>query len=143
MIHPNKEIMEKVIALAKEKKAVASIIVKNGEIIAQGVTTVFVEKQPFRHAEINVIESACKKLGSFDLSGCWLYTTYEPCPMCASACIWAKFEGVVYGANIEDRNDNYTQRILIRCRDVFKNGTPKIELYEDFMRDECLPLLLL
>jgi tRNA(Arg) A34 adenosine deaminase TadA len=63
--------------------------------------------------------------------------------MCASACIWAKFEGVVYGANIEDRNDNYTQRILIRCRDVFKNGTPKIELYEDFMRDECLPLLLL
>jgi tRNA(Arg) A34 adenosine deaminase TadA len=50
MIHPNKEIMEKAIALAKEKKAVASIIVKDGEIIAQGLTTVFIEKQPFRHA---------------------------------------------------------------------------------------------
>ncbi len=143
MIHPNKEIMEEAIALAKEKKAVASIIVKDGEIIARGTTTVFIEKQPFRHAEINAIESACRKLGSFDLSGCWLYTTYEPCPMCASACIWARLEGVVYGANIEDRNDNYTQRILIRCRDVFKNGTPKLELYEDFMRDKCLPLLLL
>lgn len=143
MRHPNKAIMHKAINSAKKKKAVACIIVKGDKIIAQATTTVYQEQQPFRHAEINAIEKACKKFKSFDLSGCWLYTTYEPCPMCASACVWARLEGVVYGASIKDRNDNYTQSILIPCKSVFKHGTPKLKLHEEFMRDECKPLLLL
>lgn len=143
MRHPNKTIMQKAIKLAKKKKAVACIIVKDNKIIAQATTTVYHEQQPFRHAEINAIEKACKKFESFYLTGCWLYTTYEPCPMCASACVWAKLEGAVYGASMKDRNKIYTQRILIPCRTVFKHGTPRLKLYEEFMRDECKPLLLL
>ena len=143
MRHPNKTIMQKAINLAKRKKAVACIIVKGDKIIAQATTTVYQEQQPFRHAEINAIEKACKKFKSFDLSGFWLYTTYEPCPMCASACVWARLGGVVYGASMKDRNENYTQRILIPCKTVFKHGTPKLKLHEEFMRDECKPLLLL
>lgn len=107
MKHPNKKIMEKAIELAKKKKAVAVIIVKGDKIISQGTTTVYDEKQPFRHAEINAIEKACKKFKSFD------------------------------------RNEVYTQRILIPCEKVLKYGTPKLKLYKEFMRKECKPLLLL
>lgn len=135
--------MQKAINLAKKKKAVACIIVKGDKIIAEATTTVYQEQQPFRHAEINAIERACEKFKSFDLGGCWLYTTYEPCPMCASACVWARLEGVVYGASIKDRNEIYTQRILIPCKKVFKHGTPTLKLHEEFMRNECKPLLLL
>ena len=135
--------MQKAIHLARRKKAVACIIVKGDKIIAQATTTVYQKQQPFRHAEINAIEKACKQFKSFDLSGCWLYTTYEPCPMCASACVWARLGGVVYGASMKDRNETYTQRILIPCKTVFKHGTPKLKLHEEFMRDECKPLLFL
>lgn len=142
MKHPNKEIMQKAINLAKKKRSVACIIVKDNKIIAQTITTVFTEHQPFRHAEINAIEKACKKLKSFDLSNCWLYTTYEPCPMCASACVWANLKGIVYGASMKDQNNVYTQRILIPCKQVLKYGTPKLKLYQ-IMEKECKPLLLL
>lgn len=143
MKHPNKKIMQKAIDLAKNKKAVAAIIVKGNKIISQGSTTVYQTKQPFRHAEVNAIEKASKKLKSYNLSRCWLYSTYEPCPMCASACVWARLEGVVYGANMQDRNDVYTQRILIPCEKILKKGTPRLKLHKDFMRKECKPLLLL
>ncbi len=142
MKHPNKQIMQKLIELAKNKKTVASVIIKEDKIISQAITTIYQEKQPFRHAEINAIEKACKELKSFDLSGCWLYTTYEPCPMCASACVWARLEGIVYGASMKDRNKVYTQRILIPCAEVLKHGTPKLKLHKEFMRDERKQLLI-
>jgi tRNA(Arg) A34 adenosine deaminase TadA len=135
--------MQKIINLAKRKRSVACIIVKDNKIIAQAITTIFTEYQPFRHAEINTIEKACKKLKTFDLKNCWLYTTYEPCPMCASAIVWANIKGVVYGASMKDRNKVYTQKILIPCKTVLKHGTPKVKLYEKFMEKECKKLLLL
>ncbi len=141
MKHPNKKIMQKAIDIARKKRVVVSIIVKGDKIIAQAVNTVYQKKQPFRHGEINAIEKACKKLKSFDLSNCWLYTTYEPCPMCASACVWARLKGVIYGANMKDRNKNYTQRILIPCKKVLKQGTPKLRLHENFMRKECKDIM--
>ena len=116
MKHPNKEIMQKAIDIAKKKRVVVSIIVKGDKIISIGVCNVNQTNQPFRHGEINAIEKACKKFKSHKLTNCWLYTTYEPCPMCASACVWARLKGVVYGANMKDRNKNYTQRILIPCK---------------------------
>lgn len=141
MKHPNKKIMQKAIEIAKKKKAVACIIVKGNKIISTGITTVYQENQPFRHAEINAIEKACKKLKSMSLDDCWLYTTYEPCPMCGAAAVWANLKGIVYGASMKDRNDNYTQRILIPCEEVLKRGDPKLKLHKNFMRKECKPLL--
>jgi len=61
--------------------------------------------------------------------------------MCASAIVWARLEGVVYGAAIEDSNETYVQRIRIKCRDVFEHGTPKVKLKEEFMREECKRLM--
>ena len=143
MEHPNKVIMQKAIDLTKKKKSIACVIVKDGKIVAQGTNTVKKEKNPFRHAEINAIEIACKKIGSFDLSDCWLYSTYEPCPMCASACVWARLKGVVFGANMDDRNSQYTQRVLLHSKIIFDKGEPKLKLHENFMRDECKEWLFL
>ncbi|RLE45164.1 nucleoside deaminase [Candidatus Woesearchaeota archaeon] len=137
MKHPDKEVMLKAIALAKKKRSVACFIVKGDKVIARAVTTVHYVNLPTRHAEINAIEKACKKLGSLYLKGCWLYSTFEPCPMCAAACVWAKLKGVVFGANMSDRTKNFDQRVLISCESVLKQGSPKLRLYKNFLRKEC------
>ncbi|MBW3022191.1 nucleoside deaminase [Candidatus Woesearchaeota archaeon] len=141
MKHPNKKFMLEAIELAKKHKAVGCVIVKDNKILARGWTTVYEEQQPFRHGEINAIEKACKKLKSFYLTDCWVYTTYEPCPMCASAIVWAKAKAIVYGAAMDDENELYTQRIKVKCKDILKKGTPKVMLKGPFMRKECKKLM--
>jgi len=148
MIHPNEEIMRTAINLAKEKyqeggHAVAAIIVKGDEIIAKSYTTVIRDQDPTCHAEVNAIREAAKKLNSRVLDDCYLYTTYEPCPMCASAAVLAKMKGIVYGASRDDQNEKHPWRVYIPAAEIIKNGTPKLELYSEFMRDECKKLLIL
>lgn len=82
-----------------------SVIVKDGEVIAVAHNTVIGDNDPTAHGEVNVIRKACKKLNTFDLSGCELYTTSEPCPMCMSAIIWANISKVYYGCTVEDARD--------------------------------------
>ena len=69
-----------------------SVVVKNGEIIAEGCNRVTSENDPTSHAEIVAIREACRKLGSFQLEGCTIYTSCEPCPMCLGAIYWARPE---------------------------------------------------
>lgn len=78
-----------------------AVIVKAGEIIAQGNNQVTSENDPTMHAEIVAIRRACKKLDTFDLTGCTLYTSCEPCPMCLGAIYWAHLDKVYY-ANTKD-----------------------------------------
>lgn len=78
------------------------IIVKDGEIIAEGSNHVVAENDPTWHGEMAAIRAAARKLGTFDLSGCTLYTTGEPCPMCAGAIFWARLDRVVYSSTIAD-----------------------------------------
>ena len=77
-------------------------VVKDGEIIGRGSNKVVSESDPTAHAEINAIRDACKNIGSHDLSGCELYTSCYPCPMCLSAIIWANIKKVYYGNTKED-----------------------------------------
>ena len=77
-------------------------IVKNGEIIGKGSNHVLNNNDPTAHAEIEAIRDACKKINSYDLSGCELYTSCYPCPMCLSAIIWANIKKVYYGNTKED-----------------------------------------
>ncbi len=79
-----------------------AVIVKDGEIIAQGNNQVTSENDPTMHAEIVAIRKACKKLNTFDLSGCTLYTSCEPCPMCLGAIYWAHLDRVYYANTKED-----------------------------------------
>lgn len=149
MIHPNKKIMENAVKLATEKYkkggdyAVVAIIVKDDKIIAKGFDTINKKQDPTCHAEINAIRAACKKFKSKRLEGCYIYSTYEPCPMCAAAVVWARMEGIVYGASMEDETQINPQRIKIRCAEVINKGTPQLKIYPGFLRDECKKLLSL
>ena len=78
------------------------VIVKNNKIISEGVNGVTQKNDPTAHAEIVAIRNACKKLNTFDLSGCELYTSCEPCPMCLSAIYWSHIDLVYYGNSREN-----------------------------------------
>ena len=80
-------------------------IVKDNKIIGKGNNTVLKDNDPTAHAEINAIRDACRKLNTYDLSGCTIYTTCYPCPMCLSAIIWANIDKVYYGNTKEDAED--------------------------------------
>ena len=79
-----------------------AVIVKDGEIIAEGANRVVAENDPTWHGEMEAIRHACKRLGSFKLEGCTMYTSAEPCPMCAAASYWAGIEQIFYGATVGD-----------------------------------------
>ena len=80
-------------------------IVKDGVIIGKGSNKVLSSNDPTAHAEIIAIREASKNINSYDLSGCELYTTCYPCPMCLSAIIWANIKTVYYGNTKEDANN--------------------------------------
>lgn len=74
-----------------------AVIVKDGEIIATGVNNVTRHCDPTAHAEVNAIRNAASKLGTFNLEGCEIYTSCEPCPMCLGAIYWAHLDRMYYG----------------------------------------------
>jgi guanine deaminase len=78
----------------------AAVVARGGEIIAEAANCVTATKDPTAHAEIVAIREACRKIGHFELTGCDLYTTCEPCPMCLGAIYWARPARVFY-ANTE------------------------------------------
>ena len=79
-----------------------SVIVKDGVIVGEGYNTVTSDNDPTRHVEINAIKNTCKNMSTFDLSGCELYTSAYPCPMCLGAIMWANIKTVYYGATAQD-----------------------------------------
>ena len=98
--------MRKAIALASRNVRdglggpFGSVVVKDGEIIGEGTNRVTSSCDPTAHAEMLAIRAACAKLKNFDLSGCEIYTSCEPCPMCLSAIYWARIEKMYYGNTI-------------------------------------------
>lgn len=79
-----------------------AVIVKDGKIVAGSSNSVTLENDPTAHAEVSCIRKACKALGTFDLSGCEIYTSCEPCPMCLGAIYWAHLDKIYYA---NDRKD--------------------------------------
>lgn len=79
-----------------------SVIVKGGKIIAKGWNEVTSTNDPTAHGEITAIRKACKKLNTFDLSGCEIYTSCEPCPMCLTAIYWARIDKIYYANTQKD-----------------------------------------
>lgn len=101
------EIMRHAIALATENVnngggPFAAVIVRDGEIIAEGTNRVTASNDPTAHAEVRAIRNACNKLGTFDLKGCEIYTSCEPCPMCLGAIYWAHLDRIYYGNGKKD-----------------------------------------
>lgn len=81
------------------------VIVKDKKIVGEGANRVLVDCDPTCHAEMNAIRNACKQLGTHDLSGCTVYSTGEPCPMCYAACWWARVDAIYYASTIHDAKE--------------------------------------
>ena len=101
------ELMRKAIALSVENVAkgggpFGAVIARDGEIVATGVNRVTANCDPTAHAEVSASRAAAQKLGTFDLSGCEIYTSCEPCPMCLGAIYWAHLDRMYYGNNKMD-----------------------------------------
>jgi len=79
-----------------------AVIVKDGKIVGKGANSVTIHNDPTAHAEIMAIRNAANKLGTFDLSGCTIYTSCEPCPMCLGAVYWAHLSKMYYGNTKKD-----------------------------------------
>lgn len=106
----DKQFMREAIRLADESVKhgggpFGAVIVKDGEIIAGSSNSVTIDHDPTAHAEVNTIRQACQKLGTFDLSGCTIYTSCEPCPMCLGAIYWAHIGRIFYGNTRKDARD--------------------------------------
>ncbi len=80
----------------------AALIVKDGEILSEGVNLVTSTMDPTAHAEVVAIRRACEKLGAFQLTGCELYTSCEPCPMCLGAIYWARPAAIYFAGTHKD-----------------------------------------
>jgi guanine deaminase len=83
----------------------AAIVVKDGRVIAAGTNSVTSTNDPTAHAEVTAIREACRALNTFQLNGCELYTSCEPCPMCLGAIYWARPDRVYYAATASDAAD--------------------------------------
>ena len=89
-------------SVAKGGGPFGAVIVRNGEVVAAGSNSVTLLNDPTAHAEVTAIRNACAKLGTFQLSGCTIYSSCEPCPMCLSAIYWAGINRICYGNTKED-----------------------------------------
>ena len=106
------------------------VIVKDGKVVGRGHNEVIKQNDPTCHGEVMAIRDACKNLGTYDLSGCELYTTAEPCPMCRGAVMWSNIRKVYFGCNIAD-----TDSIGFRDKVFYESDE---DISEELDREKCL-----
>lgn len=134
-----------IMAIKEAKKGIEShhggpfgaVIVKDGKVVGKGHNQVLKNNDPTCHGEMMAIHKACKNLKTFDLSGCELYTTGEPCPMCYAAILWANIDKVYYGCTIQD-NEN----IGFRDKKFYEMQQPEFrnKIVKELDREKCLEL---
>ncbi len=118
-------------------------IARNREVVTCVHNRVWEDTDITGHAEICAIREACRKLNAVDLAGCVIYSTCEPCPMCFSACHWAKISKIVYGARIEDAKKLGFSELTISNDTMKKSGNSPIEIVGDVLWDENIELFRL
>ncbi|MBW4498620.1 MAG: nucleoside deaminase [Scytonema hyalinum WJT4-NPBG1] len=131
------------LALEEAKKGDApygAVIVKDNQVVALAHNTVKRDSDPSAHAEINVIRNLTAQLQNPSLEGYTIYTTGEPCPMCATACVWTGISEIIYGASIEDLVSVNQSQINISCEEIIAKSFRKIKVQRGVLRQECLKL---
>lgn len=116
-----------------------AIIVKDNEVVAQCGNSVTNDNDPTAHAEVNCIRSACKNLNTFDLSGCVIYSSCEPCPMCLSAIYWARLDRLVYAATRQDAAGAGFDDEFIYKEIPLANSQRSLECNHFSLEDGCDP----
>jgi len=144
---PDKSYMQAAIDAVKEHMPhneggpFGACIVKNGKIISIAHNSVLKDRDPTCHAEVNAIRQAAKVLNNFDLSGCSIYSTTEPCPMCFSAIHWANIGQIIYGTEIADVNALGFNELTISNVTMKKLGNSPVSIVPNFEREPCQQLL--
>ncbi len=135
------------LALDKAKQGVlagqspfGACVARAGEVLSCEHNVVWMTTDITAHAEIHAIREACRKFRTIDLSGCVIYSTCEPCPMCFSACHWARISKIVYGASIWDAQASGFHELPIPNSRLKELGASPVEITGDFLRSEALAL---
>ena len=128
---------EAYIALDEGEIPIGAVVVSRDRIIGRGHNRVILNHDPTCHGEMEAIRDACRSLGTHDLSGCSIYTTAEPCPMCLGAIMWANIRDVYYGCNSHDTAD-----IGFRDQTFYEqlNGSCESVRMRESCRRRCLEL---
>ena len=131
------------LALSEAKKGdspYGAVIVKDNEVVAKGYNTVRRDSDPSAHAEMNAIRSLTTKIQNPSLEGYTIYATGEPCPMCATACVWADLAEIIIGASIEDLISVNQSQVRISCEEIIAKSFKNIKVTKGLLREECLQL---
>jgi tRNA(Arg) A34 adenosine deaminase TadA len=126
--------------IAAGQSPFGSVIVCDGKIVSATHNTVWRDGDPTAHAEVNNIRAAARALSTIDLSGCDLYTTCEPCPMCLSAIHWAKIRRVVFGASIADAAAVGFSELRMEARRLAEMGGSPLRVEAGLLTAECRAL---
>jgi tRNA(adenine34) deaminase len=117
-----------------------AVIVKENQVVAAAYNTVRQDSDPSAHAEINAIRQLTVQLKSYSLEGYTIYTTGEPCPMCATACVWSGMSEIVYGASIQDLMSVNQSQIDISCEEIIAKSFRNIKVTKGILKEQCLKL---
>lgn len=123
-------------SLREGNNGFGAVIVKDGQIVSSSHDREDTEKDPTSHAELNAIREASGKLGR-KLAGCMLVSTHEPCPMCASAIVWADIAEVAYGYSIKEALGQGRRRMDISCAEIFSRAGDDILMHEGVLQRDC------
>jgi tRNA(adenine34) deaminase len=127
-------------AIASGQMPIGAVIVKEGRLIASAHNTVWRDGDPTAHAEMNGIRIAARSLGDVRLSGCTVYSTLEPCPMCLGAIHWARIERAVFGAPIADAVTAGFGEMPIPAKTMAELGHTTIQVKGGILLEECAAL---
>lgn len=126
--------------VANGQSPFGACIVRDGAVVSCVHNVVWRTPDITAHAEVHAIRAACAHLHTIDLSGCTIYSTCEPCPMCFSACHWARIGRIVFGARIEDAAEFGFHELPITTAQMKQMGKSAVELTPDCLREEARAL---
>lgn len=126
--------------VARGQSPFGAVIVRDGALVAGAHNEVWLRTDPTAHAEVACIRAAARALGTIDLGGCVMYTTTEPCPMCAAAIHWSKLDAVYYGATIADAHAAGFSELTLPIAEVYSRGGSPVKALAGVMTGECAAL---
>jgi len=126
--------------IASGQSPFGAVVVRAGELVAGGHNEVWKRTDPTAHAEVVAIQNAAGVIRTIDFNGCVMYTTCEPCPMCASAIHWSNFDAVYYGATIGDAQGAGFRELTLAADDLYRLGKSSVKLESGVLARECAGL---
>lgn len=127
-------------AIAAGQSPYGACVVRDGRLIARAHNSVCRDHDPSAHAEINAMRAAGRALGTYDLAGCTVYTTCEPCLMCFTCCHWAHVARIVYGTSVADSAALGFGELPYDASQLLQTSARPMSVTGGILRDECLDL---